>query len=288
MTSTTANRDLLPDVACRRKFPAARSVTAVISSTSASAGSRVATAVSLIALAASPRVDGETEVFPCRPTVACTAQIEAPGVLVLEAGYLRKDLADSTQHSVPFLFKLSLDERLQLQLGSNGPTFADGSTPQRFHDDLTLGAKLRLLRTDETAFSVSATASLPIPARQTGYEKTYDLFLAALLSRELPLRVTADLNFGLDVWRLERAPLVRPWAALSLNHQLPLGLTGTAEIYRFWSAIPVAARDAGVLLALAWQGADWLVFDGGCDLGLLSAERSLSVFAGVTLTPVRF
>jgi hypothetical protein len=229
VTSTTANRDLLPDVACRRKFPAARSVTAVISSTSASTRSRVATAVSLIALAVSPRVEGETEVFPCRPTVACTAQIEAPGVLVLEAGYLRK-----------------------------------------------------------TAFSISATASLPIPARQTGYEKTYDLFLAALLSRELPLRVTADLNFGLDVWRLERAPLVRPWAALSLNHPLPLGLTGTAEIYRFWSAIPVAARDAGVLLALAWQAADWLVFDGGCDLGLLSAERSLSVFAGFTLTPVRF
>lgn len=225
--------------------------------------------------------------LPCRPTIACTAQIEAPGVLVLEAGYLRKDLAGGTQHSVPFLLKLSLDERLQLQLGSNGPTFADGSISQRFHDDLTLGAKLRLLRTDETALSVSATASLPIPALQTGYQKTYDMLLAALLSRELPLLVTADLNLGLNVWRLERAPLVQPWAALSLNHPLPLGLTGTAEIYRFRSALPVAARDAGVLFALAWQAADWLVLDGGGDLGLLSAARSLSVFAGFTLTPAR-
>ena len=232
------------------------------------------------------RVEGKTEVLPCRPTIACTAQIEAPGVLVLETGYLRKYVG-GTQHSVPFLLKLSLDERLQLQLGSNGPTFADGSISQRFQDDLTLGAKLRLVRADETALSVSATASLPIPARQTGYQKTFDLLLAALLSRELPLRVTADLNLGLDVWRLERAPLVQPWAALSLNHPLPLGLTGTAEIYRFRSALPVAARDAGVLFALAWQAADWLVLDGGGDLGLLSAARSLSVFAGFTLTPAR-
>ena len=245
------------------------------------------TTVSLIALAVSLRVEGNTELLPCRPTIACTAQIEAPGVLVLEAGYLLKDLAGGTQHSVPVLVKLSLDDRLQLQLGSNGPTFADGPIPQRFQDDLTLGAKLRLLRTDVTALSISATASLPIPLRQTGYLKTDDMLLAALLSRELPLGVTADLNLGLDLWRLERAPLVQPWAALSLNHPLPLGLTGTAEIYRFRSALPVATRDAGALFALAWQATDWLVLDGGGDLGLLPDVRSLSIFAGFTLTPAR-
>jgi hypothetical protein len=38
---------------------------------------------------------------------------------------------------------------------------------------------------------------------------------------------------------------------------------------------------------LAWQAADWLVFDGGVDLGLLSAARSLSIFAGFTLTLAR-
>jgi hypothetical protein len=244
-------------------------------------------AVSLLALAGSLRAEGSTEVLPCRPTIACTAQIEAPGVLVLEAGYLRREFAGGTQHSVPFLLKLSLDERLQLQLGSNGPTFADGPISQRFHDDLTLGAKLRLLRTDETAFSISATASLPTPGRQTGYLKTYDMLLTALVSRELPLGATADLNLGLDVWRLERAPLLQPWAALSVNRPLPLGLTGTVEIYRFGSALPVAAADAGALFALAWQAADWLVLDGGYDIGLLSGARSASIFAGFTLTPTR-
>ncbi len=61
-----------------------------------------------------------------------------------------------------------------------------------------------------------------------------------------------------------------------------------ALIYCFRSALPLAARDAGVLLALAWQPVDWLVLDGSGDLGLLSAARSLSIFAGFTLTPARF
>jgi hypothetical protein len=52
-------------------------------------------------------------------------------------------------------------------------------------------------------------------------------------------------------------------------------------------ALPVAARDAGVLLALSWQLADWLVLDGGADVGLLSAASSLSLFAGFILTPGR-
>ncbi len=78
------------------------------------------------------------------------------------------------------------------------PTFADGPISQRFQDDLTLGAKLRLLRTDETAFSISATASLPTPGRQTGYLKTYHILLTALVSRELPPGATADLNLGLE------------------------------------------------------------------------------------------
>ena len=239
--------------------------------------------VSLVALADPARAEGKTEVLPCRPTIACTAQIEAPGVLVMEAGYLRKDLAGATQHSLPFLLKLSLDDRLQLQFGSNGPTFSAAPISQRFQDDLTLGAKLRLLRTSETTLSVSASASVPIPARQTGYLQTYDLLLAALLSRELPLGVTADFNLGLDVWRLERSPLLQPWAALSLNHALPFNLTATTELYRFRSALPVAARDAGVLFALAWQVSDWLVLDAGGDFGLFPAERSSSIFAGFTL-----
>jgi hypothetical protein len=57
-----------------------------------------------------------------------------------------------------------------------------------------------------------------------------------------------------------------------------------AEVYRFAGAQPVAPRDAGVLLAVSYNLATWLVLDGGADLGLASG-RSLSAFAGLTFSP---
>ena len=58
------------------------------------------------------------------------------------------------------------------------------------------------------------------------------------------------------------------------------------QVYGFAGALPVSSRDAGVLLALSYSVASWLVLDAGADLGLVS-ERSLSVFAGLTLSPTR-
>jgi hypothetical protein len=67
---------------------------------------------------------------------------------------------------------------------------------------------------------------------------------------------------------------------------LPAGFTGMAEVYSFAGAQPVSSRDAGVLLAVSYSAASWLVLDAGADLGLVS-ERSLSVFAGITVSPAR-
>lgn len=239
----------------------------------------------LCALGAAARAE-EPSVQPCRPTIACTAQIEDAGLLTLEAGYLLRRLSGNvTQQSAPFLIKLSFNDWLQGQLGSNGPTAADGPTPAQFHDDVTAGIKARLLRRESTAVSVSATLSAPLPS-QTGYLRTWDALFTGYLSQRLPLGVTADLNLGLNVWRIEGAPLPQPWAALSFNRDLPAGLTAMAEVYRFGGADPVSPRDAGLLLALSLGVASWLVFDGGVDAGL-GARRSVSIFAGATVAPAR-
>lgn len=56
--------------------------------------------------------------LPCRPTIACTADIVPPGSFELEIGYLfRKLRSPLLQHSVPFLAKLTLAEWVQLQVG---------------------------------------------------------------------------------------------------------------------------------------------------------------------------
>jgi len=239
--------------------------------------------VALAGLAAAARAK-EGSVLPCRPTIACTAQIETAGLFILEAGYLLRKLDKQvTQHSVPFLLKLSFNDWLQGQLGSNGPTVTDGTLPARFHDDVTAGIKARLFRRESTAISVSATLSAPLPA-QPGYLRTWDAFFVGYLSQNLPLGVSADFNVGLDLWRIDGSPIAQPWVSLALDRELPAGFTAMAEVYRFEGAQPVSARDAGVLLALSYNVARWLVLDGGADFGLLR-ERSLSIFADLTLSP---
>lgn len=241
-------------------------------------------AAALAAFAAAAARAEEPSVLPCRPTIACTAQIEEAGLLTLEAGYLLRKLdRDVTQHSVPFLLKLSFNGWLQGQLGSNGPTFAGGDAPARFHDDVTAGLKIRLLRRESTAISLSAALSAPLPA-QRGYLRTWDALFTGYLSQALPLGATADLNLGLNLWRLDGTPIAQPWAALALNRGLLAGFTAMAEVYRFAGAQPVAPRDAGVLLAVSYNLTSLLVLDGGADLGLASG-RSLSAFAGLTFSP---
>jgi hypothetical protein len=120
------------------------------------------------------------------PSVHPGPQIETAGLFTFEAGYLLRRLdKEVTQHSVPFLLKLSFNDWLQGQLGSNGPTFTDGTLPARFHDDVTAGIKARLFRRESTAISVSATLSAPLPA-QPGYLRTWDALFVGYLSQNLP------------------------------------------------------------------------------------------------------
>jgi len=161
--------------------------------------------------------DEPKTLLPCRPTIACTAELAPAGVLQLEAGYLRRGLGQGvTQQSVPFLLKLALLDWLEAQLGSNGLTFVDGATPSRYHDDLQSGLKARLLEGGGTLpiLGISTLLSVPTPGRQPGYLKTTDLLFTGYLTYLLPLAIEADLNVGANVLHIEGTAQVQPWAAL--------------------------------------------------------------------------
>jgi hypothetical protein len=233
--------------------------------------------------------DDETRSLPCRPTIACTADIVAPGLFELESGYLYRRLGGGVnQHSIPFLAKLTVAEWLQIQVGGNGPTFADGPVAVRYVDDITGGLKFHLLdqRGWLPSLSVSATLSVPISSAQ-GFTRTYDALFTTYVSKDFGW-LHADLNVGLNLWRLEGPVEVQPWAALSLSVGLPAGFGTMLEGYVFADASPISPRDAGVLTGLTYSPKPWLVFDLGVDIGLIHATRSVSVFAGVTVVPVRF
>jgi hypothetical protein len=239
------------------------------------------------ASAASAPDDG-VATLPCRPTIACTADLVQPGALELESGALfRRLAAGARQWTFPFLLKLTLDVPIQIQVGSNGYSAVRGSPPSQFFDDALVGAKVHLH--DQTratpSVSVSATASVPIPARQQGYVRTLDAFLTGYATKDVG-PVHADANVGVNLWRLDGAPLAQGFAALALSMNLPWPFGAMVEAYYFSNAAPIATRDGGLLFALSHSPTPWLIFDFGGDVGWFPAERAYSVFFGMTIVPV--
>jgi hypothetical protein len=229
-------------------------------------------------------------VLPCRPTIACTAELVPPGTFEIEAGYLYRAATPgaglATQRSSPVLLKLTVATWLQVQVGSNGFTVAQGDAPGRFFDDVTLGLKLHLL--DQAgarpALSLSGTLSLPTPAGQQGYLRTYDALFIGYVSKDLG-PIHADLNVGANVWRLEDHPLPQGWTALALSMDLVAPFGVMAEGYYFSPAAPVATRDGGFLFAFTHAPRRWLMFDLGGDVGFFPATRAYSAFVGMTVIP---
>jgi hypothetical protein len=235
--------------------------------------------------------DENDHVLPCRPTIACTADLVPPGTVELEAGYLLRRLGSGAlQHTLPWLLKLTLLPWVQFQVGSNGVTLSSGgeAVPIRYQDDITVGFKLHPQDqdADKPSLSFSATASIPTAPGQNGYLRTYDALFTLYITKDFRL-LHADLNAGLNVWRLETQPLAQGFVALALSVELPRHFGFMMEGYGFSDAAPVSPADAGILVAVSYSPLTWLMLDLGGDGGLIPATRRVSLFAGFTMIPLR-
>lgn len=229
---------------------------------------------------------GDTRTLPCRPTIACTADLVVPGAFELEAGMLFRKLAGTgRQWTFPFLAKLTAERWLQLQAGSNGYSVARGDVPAQFLDDAQLGGKVHLLDQGEWAPSLSFSALASIPTvRGQGYLRTYDALLTAYVTKDFgPLH--ADFNVGENVWRLDGDPRPQEFIALALSTNLPPPFGIMAESYYFTDAAPIAPRDGGFLFAINHSPEPWLMFDVGGDVGMFPSTRAYSVFVGMSVVP---
>jgi hypothetical protein len=271
--------------------------------------------VALAALAATPKAAGAAEApddrdkaLPCRPTIACTADLVPPGTLDVETGVIFRKLAGSApsgatpagavgeaalgetrQWSFPFLAKLTLAPWVQVQAGSNGLTAARGDAPALFFDDALVAAKFHLH--DQTDFtpsvSVSAEASIPTAAGQRGYLRTYDASFTAYVTKDMG-PVHADFNAALNLWRVDATPLTQGLLALALTANIPPPFGVMGEAYMQTDASLVSSRDGGFLFAFTHSPRPWLVFDMGGDVGFFPSTRSYSVFIGMSFVPVVF
>jgi hypothetical protein len=225
--------------------------------------------------------------LPCRPTIACTADIVRPGALEIEAGYIGRALgAGEKQSSFPVLFKLTLARWVQLQVGSNGYTLARGPAPAQYIDNVSAGAKLHLLDQGAAVPSVSLSAAVGVPtfAGQTGTTRADDAFFLAYVTKDFgPVHV--DLNLGLNEWGLDTSPRAQPFAALAVSTPLPPPFGIMGEVYAFSDAPPLAPHDGGFLFAVTHSPRPWLVFDVGGDAGLFPSTRKWAAFVGMTVVP---
>jgi hypothetical protein len=230
--------------------------------------------------------DERDHALPCRPTIACTAEIVPSGTVEVESGILYRRIGDTgRQWTFPVLLKQSFTRGLQLLLGTNGYSLVRGRVPGQFLDDITIGPKVHLADQSSAmpAVAVSAQASIPT-FKRSDYLRTYDALFTGYVTKDVgPLH--ADWNFGANLWRIEDRPLPQAFTALALSMNLVAPIAAMAECYVFSDAAPVATRDGGTLFALSYGPRPWLVFDAGADVGFFPSTRAYSLFLGMTILP---
>ncbi len=242
--------------------------------------------VAIVSPAHAVEPPGDTRSLPCRPTIACTADMVPPGAFELETGATFRHLETADrQWSFPLLAKLTLTRWAQLQVGSNGYTEVQGPDAARFFDNVTAGVKLHLVDQGPVAPSVSLSGAASVPGPpQEGYVRADDALFIAYITKDFgPLH--ADLNLGANDFRVAH-PRAQEWVALALSVPLPAPFGVMVEEYYFTDASPFATRDGGTLFAISHSPKPWLVFDVGGDVGSFPSTRAYSAFVGMTIVPV--
>jgi hypothetical protein len=242
--------------------------------------------------AGAQEAEGELRVYPCRPTISCSADIVPAGVLEIELGYAaRRVRPDGFFHLQPLLVKLTVLRWLQAQLGTNGYVFTSGDVSRslQYVDDVSLGLKTRFVEQTDVrpSLAVSAALSIPTPYRNDTFPFAYDASFWAYASKDYG-PVHLDLNGGVNLWQFDISQRsVQPFVSLASTFELPHGMGTMAEAYWFDDGGPIALRDAGVLLAASYAPSRRVLFDAGIDWSLVPTTRTYTLFVGATFIAAR-
>lgn len=248
------------------------------------------------AFAASPEVTEElvaeepesVTAKPCRPTIACTAEIVPAGFFEVEAGYGGTQGSSAFAHSGLLLLKYSLVDRVQLQLATNNLFLVGSGLVPRAFDGVMPGLKVVFL--DQSRFvpsmAVSAHLMMPTQAFDGARQQTWDAQGWWYLSKDLG-SLHADVNVVLNVFDLTGSPTPQGLASLALSYALPKGFGVFSELYSAFGNAARAPLDGGSLNGFFYSPIDELVFDVGGDIGLYPGTRAFTLFAGVTFVPHR-
>jgi hypothetical protein len=221
--------------------------------------------------------EAEVSVLPCRPTIACTAEIVPQGTVEVETGYAQRRGTGDAIGSLQALVKYSVTDRVQLQVGTNNVTSVDGAY---------LGPKVVLHAQTEYAPAISLSALVMLPTRSDtdAMTRTTDGYFWAYASKDL-LTIHADFNVGVNVLSMTDKPATQVLAALSLSRDIGHGVGAMLEGYAFEGGAPYGTHDAGILTGLTYSITPRMMLDAGVDIALYRDVRNLTLFGGVTFIP---
>jgi hypothetical protein len=228
----------------------------------------------------------DARALPCRPTIACMAEIVPKNTLEIEAGYAQRIASDARLQSAQVLLKYSLSDHFQLQLGTNNLIAAQDSARTQSFDGVYGGPKLLLADQGDwsPSFAVSALFMGPTRQGEDALQQQWDGYFWAYISKDLA-GFHGDINFGFNVLGLDKKPEPQVLTALAISRDLFGGLGSYVELYGFHGGAPYAEHDAGVLAGLSYAPIQELIFDAGADTALYRDTRSVTVFAGATFLP---
>lgn len=242
----------------------------------------------LLTLAVTSRAGADpTQTLPCRPTIACTADIVPGGSFELEAGALLRTAAGmAATYSAPFLAKLSLTDWAQIQVGSAGPTWSDG---QLVMDVAVFAAKVRLMPQGAWAPSVSLSlgGAFGVTPGSQSYQPIEGVQAALYASRDIG-RFHVDVNVGYNGFTVSGSPVTHAyWAAVSTSVAWSSVFGTFHELYYFSPQVVGGGRDAGFLFGVTLSPSPSVMFDIGGDIALVQSTRTANAFFGVTFVTER-
>jgi hypothetical protein len=233
----------------------------------------------IVLVAGSAEAESEVQVLPCRPTVACTADIVPAGVLEVETGTVSR-FATQSAMAVPILAKLSLSSWFQAQLGTNGLSSSSTGT---FVDLVTGIGKFRVLEQGDWTPSIAFTlgGSLAVKPESTSYAPTQGFQAGALASRDFG-RFHVDINGGYTADVGDKTVTHAGWGAVSTSLTWTRRIGTFHEVYYLGAPRPRVPKDGGVLFGIAYSPRPEFMLDLGADVGFFPDDRAVSAFFGVT------
>ncbi len=222
--------------------------------------------------------------LPCRPTIACTAEIVPAGAWEVEAGYAARRASGGTAQGGQVLLKYSATNHLQFQLATNN-AFAASTGTRSFLDGGFAGPKIQFNNQGDLLPMISLSAFLQFPTHPatSSLQSTYDALVWTYFSKDIAF-VHTDLNLGVNLLNITGSATPQWVTAWSTSADIAYGLGFMTELYGFYGG-PATVADAGWLNALSYSPAPEVIFDLGGDVGLARDQRAYTLFVGVTFVP---